>query len=83
MKLNLETVAALRINQEKETVTVYPMADEPEYTIDIVDINWIDNDIFSPVFQLKLTLSFENWKLSGGWLYLNQTGVWEAANPEL
>ena len=80
--LDLNKVAAVRIDQEKETVTILNADGSENCTIDIIEIDWIGNSVFSPIYQLKLALSRANFKVLGGWFFLNQTVVWEANNPE-
>ena len=83
MKLNLETTHAIRVNSEKETITIWAPDGKEEQTINIIDIDWIPNNSYSPVMRLKNALVLANFKLLGGWLFLNQANVWEAANPNV
>jgi len=81
MKLNLEEVSAIRVNSEKETATIWAPDGKEQSTFDITDIDWIAKDSYSPVARLRNALLNANFRLVGGWFYLNQNDVWNATNP--
>lgn len=83
--VDLDKVASIRIN-EGVTMTIIPSAFEDRvFTVNIVDVNVNGQSTIgqSPVYMLKTILVAAGFKLSGGWLFVNQSGSFTARNSKL
>ena len=84
-QINLDTVAGIRINEQEESMSIISVdAKKRINTINITDaiIGGASLAGQNPVYRLKNLLDIYNFTLSDGWLFVNQSEVWKAANPD-